>query len=271
MKKFFLTFISIVSLGTVTSCSDAEPQLYNNNKDGRLAYFTSGTSGSFYVQNVTNPEFLIEVGVTDVIDSDRVFSISVDPNSTATSDQYVINQASLVIPAGSHIGTIKVLGNYNNVSTSGSKLILKLDSVNDAEVASFDNIYELTIYQYCPFVIADFLGDWNADEVGYTVYNSTFTAGAETSLNEIIMSNIWDVNPNSETIVYFNDSNPSNFKLDFPVYTSNPLYVNQTYGQAWIDRGVGSFSACAQTVSMKFQVRVSAGFFELTEINFSRP
>ena len=85
------------------------------------------------------------------------------------------------------------------------------------------------------------------------------------------MSNIWDVNPSSQTKVYFNDSNPSNFKLDFPVYTDNPLYVDSTYGQAWIDRGTGNFSACAQTIYMRFQVRVSAGFFAATEINFSRP
>lgn len=271
MKKIFLYFISVVSFGSIVSCSDAEPELYNSERDGKLAYFTSGTAGSFYVQDVANPEFLVEVGVTNVTDADRTFSISIDPTSTATTDQYTIDQSSLVIPAGSHLGFIKVRGNYANALTSGTKLILKLDAVNDAEVATFDNVYELSIYQFCPFSVADFLGDWNADEVGYTVYNSTFTEGAQTELNEIVMSNIWDVDPSSETRVFFNDSNPSNFKLDFPVYTDNPLYVDSTYGQAWVDRGVGVFSACAETVYMKFQVRVNAGFFAATEIYFSRP
>lgn len=268
MKKVLLTFIIAF---TAFSCSDAEPEVYKAS-DGSLAYFTSGTSGSFFIQEVPNPEFLIEVGITTASSSDRSFSISIDPEeTTATVSQYTIEQSSLFIPANSNVGYIKVIGNYENALTSGSKLVINLESVENGLLANFDTTYTLNIYQFCPFQVSDFLGSWNADEVGYAVYNSNFTAGANADLNEIVMSNIWDVNPASQTKVYFNDSNPSNFKLDFPVYTDNPLYVDSTYGQAWIDRGTGNFSSCAETVYMRFQVRVNAGFFAATEIYFSRP
>lgn len=267
MKKRFLLFMFV--FGLVISCAEEETQVYNS-KDGSLVYYTDGTSGDFYVQDVTAPEFLIEVGVTTTSNVDRVFTVSIDPTSTATANQYTIDSSTLKIPANSNVGYIRIVGNYANSLTSGSKLILKLDSVSDAVVADFDNIYTLNIYQFCDFVLTDFLGAWDADEVGYQVYTSNFTQGSNTDLNEIIMSNIWDVNPSSQTKVFFNDSNPSNFKLDFPVYTDNFLYNNSTYGPAYIDRGEGNFSACAETVYMKFQVRVSAGFFAATEINFTK-
>ena len=268
MKKGIL--LTLFTAITLYSCGDADPEIYNP-ADGSIAYFTAGTTGAFFIQEVPNPEHLIEVGITTTSTSDRTFNITVDPESTATANQYSIDQSTLVIPANSNVGYIKILGNYENASTTGSKLILNLETIEDGEVATFDNIYSLDIYQFCPFSVDDFLGSWDADEVGYAVYNSDFVAGPASELNEIIMSNIWDVNPSSQTKVYFNDSNPSNFKLDFPVYTDNPLYVDSTYGQAWIDRGTGNFSACAQTIYMRFQVRVSAGFFAATEINFSRP
>lgn len=265
MKKIVLLLMSSFVL---FSCSDQEPEVYSGEN---LAYFTDSTEGAFYVQNVPNPEYLIEVGITNSVDYDRSIEVSIDPSSDATASQYTIDNNSLFIPAGSHIGYIKVLGDYANSLTSGSTLVMDLVNVQDGVVAGFNNRFTLTIYQFCDFVVADFLGAWDADEVGYAVYTSNFTAGTDTALNEIVMSNIWDVNPSSQTKVYFNDSDPSNFVLDFPAYTDNYLYNDATYGPAYVDRGEGTFSACAQTAYMTFQVRVSAGFFSPTEIYFSRP
>lgn len=269
MKNVFLiTMLMVTSL--FVSCSDPEPEIYDVN-NGSLLSFTKGTEGSFYIQDVPNPEYLIQVGVTSSSSVDRTFTVSIDAdNTTATNDQYTLDTASLFIPANSYIGNIKISGNYANATTSGTVLTLKIDDFNEGIVAGFDSVYKLKIFQYCPFNVADFLGAWDADEVGYQVYTSFYTAGTEVDLNEIIMSNIWDANPSSQTRVYFNDSDPSNFKLDFPDYLDNFLFNHPTYGPAYVDKGKGNFSACAQTVHMTFQVRVSAGFFSETEINFTK-
>lgn len=260
------TLITIMSV----SCSDQDPEIYDA-KNGSLISFTNGTVGSFYVQDVPDPEYFIEVGVTTSSDVDRTFMLSVDlDNTTATNDQYSLDSATLFIPAGSFVGQIRILGDYANATTSGSVLVLKFDSFEEGVIAGFDNVYKLNIYQFCPFNVSDFLGSWNADEVDYQVYTSIFTAGVETDLNEIVMSNIWDSDPSSQTRVFFNDSDASNFKLDFPDYLDNFLYNDSTYGPAYIDKGTGSFSACAQTVHMTFQVRVADGFFSETEINFTK-
>lgn len=260
MKKYFLLLLVTVFLA---SCSDEDPQVY---KGDSLTYFTNGVAGKYYIQEAEDP-YQIQVGVTDVSSVDRTFSIEIDDASTATTAEYSIG-SSLVIPANSHIGTIDVYGDYNNV-VNGSTLIIKLIDVEGSNVATFDNVFTLTLYQYCEFVRDDFLGTWNADEEGYQVYTSVFTAGEGD--NEIIMSNLWDVNPSSQTLVIFNDSNPSNFVLEFPPYEENYLYDHPNYGPAYIDAGYGTFDACNQVIDMYFTVRVSEGTFEETHIVFTRP
>ena len=124
MKKGIL--LTLFTAITLYSCGDADPEIYNP-ADGSIAYFTAGTTGAFFIQEVPNPEHLIEVGITTTSTSDRTFNITVDPESTATANQYTIDQTTLVIPANSNVGYIKILGNYENASTTGSKLILNLE------------------------------------------------------------------------------------------------------------------------------------------------
>jgi len=259
MKKHILILFSL-SLAFF-ACEDTEEAIYTGES---LSYFTNGTSGNYYVQDIDDNFFEIIVGITDASTSDRTVSVSVDPASTVPADQYTLDD--LFIPSGSNIGSIKVYGDYDSV-VSGTSLILNLDSVQGSNVATFDNVYTLDFYQFCPFVRDEFLGTWDADEEGYTVYPVNVTAG--TLPNEIIISNVWDSDPNSTTSVYLDDSDPSNFVLDFPDYTENYLYDHATYGPAYIDNAYGTFDACTKTIDMYFQVRVDAGLFAETHITFT--
>lgn len=259
MKKQILILFSL-SLA-LFACEDTEKDIYTGDS---LSYFTNGTSGSYFVQDLDNDFFEIIVGVTDATNADRTVSVTVDPASTVSADTYVIQD--LFIPSGSNVGSIKIYGDSATV-VSGTNLILNLDSVEGSTVATFDNVYSLDFYQFCPFVRDEFLGAWDADEEGYTVYNVNVTAGALP--NEIIISNVWDSDPNSTTSVYLDDSDPSNFVLDFPDYTENYLYNNATYGAAYVDNAYGTFDSCTKTIDMYFQVRVDAGLFGETHITFT--
>lgn len=260
MRKYVYLFLGLLAL---SSCSEEEAEIYS---DSSLSYFTNGVSGKYYVQETGN-SFDIEVGVTDVSSVNRSFVVTIDDASTATTDEYTIGN-SLMIPAGSNIGVVSIVGDYNSI-VNGSSLILNLTNVEGSEVASFDNSYTLNLFQYCDFIRDDFLGSWNADEDdGAFTYTSTFTAGV--AENEIIMSYLWGADPSSTTTVFFDDSNPSNFVLDFPGYEDNYLYDNATYGAAYIDSGYGTFDACNQVIDMYFTVRVSAGTFAETHTVFTR-
>jgi hypothetical protein len=53
-------------------------------------------------------------------------------------------------------------------------------------------------------------------------------------------------------------SNPANFTA---VVTTQPFYVDPTYGQAKMVTDVGTFSSCANTFTLNYSVAVAAGSF----------
>lgn len=261
MKKY-LFILSIFSL-FLTSCDEQEPEVYNGPD---LAYFTAGTVANYYVQDVEGSSYDIEVGVTVASDTDRTINVSIDPASTADASQFTIGN-TMVIPAGEYVGTVQVFGSYEDV-VSGSTLILNLEDVTGSEVATFDNTFSMTFYQFCPFVRDEFLGVYEANEEGFGVYESVATAGEAD--NELLLSNVWGVSPTTTTRVFLNDNNPSNFVLDFPPYLENYLFDHPTYGPAYIYNGYGTFDACEKVIDMYFQVRVEAGVFPETHITFTK-
>jgi len=271
MKNFLLKFSLMLLLVTTLSSCDEDVVIWDNVNGASI---TSLRTGILELPVYEEGESFVDVivDVTTVSDVDRAITINVEANTTATSAMYTIDQTTLVIPAGSYNGVIRVnAGAFTDIPFGQTlKLFLSLTSVSDAELVVAKSKVTVNIYRFCPFVRDEFLGQWVADEVGYQAYPSTFTAGVAD--NEIIMSGIWDVDPNSQTKVFFIDTNPASFVLGFPPYLENLLVPSySTYGAAYIDRGVGSFSACEQTITMTFQVRVTAGYFSATTINFYRP
>lgn len=257
MKKFLLKFSMVaVLIATLSSCEE-DRVIFNASGPASLAAFAV-ERGALPAVDATTTTTVV-VNVANATNTDRTIVISVDPSSTATPDLYEIVTSTLVIPAGAYNGNIIVKNNYEALEDGVVKnLVLKLESVEDAKVSPLT--YTLNIFKFCAFVRADFLGQYNVDEVGAASYSATFTAG--TAPNEIIISNVWDFDPNSQTRVFFDATDPANFVLAFPPYLENVLSQNVgTFGVGWVDRGTGTFSACEKTVDMRYQIRVGAGFF----------
>ena len=266
MKKFLLKFsIVAVLIATLASC-DEDQVIWNESGSNSLAAFAK-ENGALPAKDATTTTTVV-VNVAHATNADRAIVISVDPSTTASPDLYEIVTSTLVIPAGAYNGEIIIKNNYEALEDGVSKnLVLKLESVDDATISPLK--YTLKIFKFCEFVRADFLGEWNVDEVGEGSYSSTFTAGV--AANEIIMSNVWGFSPTSQTRVFFDDSDPANFVLAFPPYLENVLAQSiGTYGVGWIDRGVGTFSACEKTVDMQYQVRVGAGYFGLAITKYTK-
>lgn len=267
MKKFLLKFSMVaILIATLSSC-DEDQVIFNGSGAGSLAAFAS-ERGALPAVDATTTTTVV-VNVANKTSTDRAIVISVDPESTALPSEYEIDATTLVIPANEYSGTIVVKNKYAALQDGVSKLlILKLESVEDATVDPTK--FTLKIFKFCAFNRADFLGEWIANEVGSPSYAATFSAGAAD--NEILISNVWDFDPSSITRVFFNDSDPANFVLEFPPYLQNVLSQNVgTYGVGWVDRGSGTFSACEQTVDMKYTIRVGAGTFAPATVQYVRP
>lgn len=261
MKKIFL-FIALAFLG-FTSCNDPSAEVYNS-EDGQIAYFTGGTTKDYYVQDIPNSETTLEVGVTVASSVDRTISVSVDASSTATTDQYTIDNASLFIPANKYVGYIKVkFGSYDKyLQTVPSTLVLNLDQVSGAVVADFDNQFTLNVYQYTPFVREDMLGTYSVveyetvDGVEERVdsYDSEVTAGEND--NEVIMGNIYNADPSTQTILILDDSDPFNFQIKFPPFLDNYLFDGGTAnGDVFVEGFPGKFSAGLKTLDFTYRLR----------------
>ena len=260
MKKIFL-FLAL-SFMVITYCSDPKLETYNP-ADGQIAYFTGGTTGEYYVQDIPNSATQIEVGVTVSSAIDRSIAVSVDASTTATADQYSIDDATLFIPANSYVGYIKIkLGAYENYSkTDPAILVLNLDAVGDAVVAEFDNKYTLNLLQFTPFVRDDLLGTYSVVEYE-TVdgvetqadkYDSEVTAGENP--NEIIMGNIYNADPSSQTILILDDSDPANFKIKFPPFLNNFLFPSANSGDVFVEGFEGKFSSGLKTLDFTYRLR----------------
>jgi hypothetical protein len=266
MKKFLLKFSMVaILIATLSSC-DEDKVIFKGEGTGTLAAFATDKGALPAVDDSTTST--VVVNVANATSSDRTIVISIDPSSTAVPAEYQILSNTLFIPANEYQGKIIIKSNFNVLQKGVTKeLVLKLDSVEDATV--FPGKFTLKIFKFCAFVREDFLGQWTATETGKPSYLATFTAGVKP--NEILISNVWNYSSSSVTRVFFNDSDPANFVLDFPPYLQNVLSQSiNTYGVGWVDKGSGTFSACEKTVNMKFTIRVGAGTFAPSTVLYTK-
>ena len=257
MKKIAYIILPLFLL-ILSSCEDTKPEVYDGDS---LSYFEE-TSETFTIQSgsIYNGVVL----VTEAKSYDRTFTLEIDEASDAPASSYTIG-TDLVIPANSYSGTFEVAGNVLEV-VSETKLVLNLMSVEDSDVATFDNKLTLVLEQFCPFERDNFLGLMKADEEGYGVYDVNVTAG--TDENELIISNVWDNDPNSTTSIFLVEEG---YVVEFPSYQDNYLYSHPTYGPAYVAFGEGTWSSCATTIDISFEVIVDAGSFGVTNISFFKP
>jgi len=252
MKKIAYLLLPVLML-VFTSCEDQGPEVYDGDS---LSYF-SETSGTFTIQ--AGSVYDVEVLVTSATAYDRTFSVEVDAALTdAPASSYTMG-TSLVIPANSYAGTVEIAGNVLDV-VSGTKLVLNLTSVEDSNVATFDNTHTITMEQYCPFVRDNFLGTMNAVETGdgYSAeYDVTVSAG--TAPNELIINNFWEAGPAATTTVFLVEEG---YIVEYPAYADNFLYVNPTYNSpCYIDADgyENTWSSCETKMDLNFQVLINIG------------
>jgi len=152
MKKYLLKITALVLFfGIITSCEE-DKVVYSGSQS--LAAFV-GTSGSLPVFEVGVSTLKIGVEISSKSSTARTIEVSVDGTSTALASQYVINSASLVIPADSYSGEIIVTGNFDNLNVNEVvTLILNLDKVGDATVEPSKSSFALSVYKSCPSNLA---------------------------------------------------------------------------------------------------------------------
>lgn len=198
MKKYFFKITAVILLvGLITSC-DEKQVIYDG--DPVVALFASDFS-QLNVLEQTNGSALIAVNVSSLSSADRKIVVSVNPEgTTATPNQYSIDQASLVIPANSYTGFVKVSSTYESLPADGSvSLVINLVEVGDPSLHldTVKTTYTLRIKRSCPFELSsigvNFTGTPSIEE---DVYNSFVPVMVQNpdKPNEFDLNTLWGLN-----------------------------------------------------------------------------
>lgn len=149
----------------LTSCEE-EVVKYDTN-GGKEAYLFTQEESDLPIGVDGASSVMVEVGATTKSNSDRVIPITIDPSSTATPDQYSINAASLVIPAGEFVGHVEIIGNFDAVPDGAAPtLVLNLDTTGIDIVADKDQ-HVVNIFRFCP---TDLAGEYSVTTT-YSVHD----------------------------------------------------------------------------------------------------
>jgi hypothetical protein len=155
MKKriIYLFTISLIILG----CNQDDRILLDvNDSENSIAQINDGTVLTFNpVEDVVN---IVNIGVSTLSDSDRAYSVSIDPDGTTLDPSFFnIPTLSGVIPAGSFVGELVINTPIPaDFPPNDAVLTLVLNSVEGAQLLESSNLSEeLSVTVACPNVDLD--------------------------------------------------------------------------------------------------------------------
>lgn len=258
MRKLIFRSLVLVGLLALSSCEENENPIFDNvNGQTMLRFVTTSSTLPVEPTGVTSQE--LTVHVTTVSDTDRTVTLEVDASSTATSNQYSIND--IVIPAGEYVGTGSIVGNYANLPTSGAvTLVVNMTGISGQTTHQEDATYTLTLERFCPLVIADFYGTYTQyrsfNDPGNEQLTGNLTASAGPVANTLLLSDLYA--GGRQAVIELDYSNPASpvvthrsfeFGAVFATFASTgPLY---TYALA-SDQPNNTFNTCNKTISLNF-------------------
>jgi hypothetical protein len=121
----------------------------------------------------------------------------------------------------------------------------------------------------CEFVLEDYIGDYTAYEQSdyeddpYAPYTVTFSENPNGG-DTLIVNGMW---PGEPFKIVFNADNPPDYTFNIP--DQFLLEDLGGYGETRIqDEGAGIVLTCDLTLTIRYQIYVSAGYFERALITF---
>jgi hypothetical protein len=179
MKNFLLKFSLILLFVTTLSSCDEDVVIWDNVNGASITSLRSSAL-ELPVSDVGESFVDVIVDVTTVSDVDRAIAINVEANTTATSAMYSIDQATLVVPAGSYNGVVRVNAGAFTAIPEGQtvKLFLTLTSVSGAELVVAKSKVTVNIYRGCALDAGFLVGDYLLEEITPLVDGPTLESGA---------------------------------------------------------------------------------------------
>jgi hypothetical protein len=148
MKKIFKIVVCFFTVSLFIGCGEENRAVYNGDAINVVNFDAAGSVLKLNPSDLETYSTLIKVNVTSLSNVDRTFVVSTSFPSTTLdlSSYFTIDSSTLVIPAGSYEGYIKVTGNYDNIDSDSPKLVrFTLVSIDGAQVSNFRSSFDLAI------------------------------------------------------------------------------------------------------------------------------
>lgn len=145
-KSFIYAVASSVLLFLSCETKESDVNKYSDGVD--LTYFTDVSTERTIVMTETAPaDYAIQVGSTVKTGSDRSFTVSVDPSSTATEGvEFTLPSSTATILSGEYVTDFMINIDYLNVPNEGATVVLNLVGDNVHEEKSQ---FTVTISKLC--------------------------------------------------------------------------------------------------------------------------
>lgn len=273
MKKLISKVVALVLFsGMLTACGEQDNvQLDVDSAQSVVGFNTLSSNLPAWAPEL--PQYTLEVivGATNRVNYDREVVIDINEELTdALPAEYTIDQSSLVIPAGDFVAKIKIRAFYNEIPPLVKhKLVFDLVSVEGQDILLTDkNRHVVSLFRACPIERDNFTGTYEAIEDGDTANSYYVESTPGTAANELLLSNVWNVDPESVTHVFLG-SDVANPNIIWPVDYLDNLLVNslppyESYGKLYIAGTGGSFDSCTGNMVLKFSARFVTGSFAPT-------
>ena len=273
MNKLLISFAFVALIGG-SGCKknnlviDKDPLIPPQYAELVLPTFTAK---SYFITSDPATEFKIPVGITNVTNADRTIQFTYTSATAVQGTQYTA-PASITIPAGKALDTLRIKGIFANYP-SGRKDIVKVKITGGSAPAFVgkDSV-NVILQKFCPVVLNALLGNYSRTNelLGtgaygpYTTSVSSVTRVGPTK-GKIVVENIFDYGWGPITFdLDWADPDPNKFTTTVVTQTSgiadggtiDPSYAGKEVMVRPFAGQSGTFDACDNTITLKMQIGV---------------
>ncbi|HEY0046551.1 MAG TPA: hypothetical protein VGB44_07570 [Flavobacterium sp.] len=252
MKK--LIFASLISFSALFfgSCDEGpnEDRFESETTHGWVRFERAGDS----IVTIGNAQVAIPIVLQAPVNTtgiDVTYTISDVEGNIVNS---VVSSGVVTIPQNSREGFINLGLPTNITSCAEFKITLNTTNRDYVSVGLADDSQPVSFNVRLVPSRDMLLGTYDVIEDGQFEYQSVVTAGD--APNELILSNIYDSSPTSQTRVFLNYYD--DFSVTFPDFLQNLLFTstNPALLSVFVDAdGDSSFDPCAGTINLNFVLR----------------
>ncbi|MDN3492678.1 hypothetical protein [Winogradskyella bathintestinalis] len=276
MKKLKLIkrFIAVAIVGSAMTLTSCDALLDDNETDfGEgpiLAQFASTSTTANFLQDGSVTTYNIPIAIiggdNEPIDTPVDITISVDPSSTATANEFSLDQTTYTIEPGDLSVNAQISVPTDNLDPFDPQtLVLRIDS--SSQGVSESNTTSIVLQAVCPLDLNNFVGSYTAVTSNSVVdYTSTSNATIELgpAPNSLLITDSEGQYANSKVLVVLNTD-----VVDPTITYASEEYdeiirVHPTYGGVWattLSPDDSSYNSCDFSLSLEYKWCVGAGCF----------